>query len=373
MTNRDTKFKQASSPAPSASRTVRGDDEVCVPVSSVGLRSAGSHRRASDYTELKRLVRLRGLLDKQPGYYACHLLLMSVMLVLSLGTLFVTESLPLQLLNAVFLAFVFTQIAFVAHDAGHRQIAQSTRKNDIISLLLGNLVLGLSRGWWVKKHNQHHANPNQEGLDPDIDIPVLAFSEEQARHKRGLARVVVKYQAYLFFPLLLVEAFYLLMHSAQFLLRKGVKKYFLVELVLLATHVAGYLGLLLYLLGFWRAMLFIVIHRALFGLFLGAVFAPNHKGMLMLDENSQIDFLRRQVLTARNLKAHPVTDFLFGPLSCQVEHHLFPNMPRKNLRAAEKIVKEFCRERGITHHATSVLHSYREVLRHLRRVSAQLH
>ncbi len=328
--------------------------------------------RESEYTELKRLIKLRGLLDKQPAYYAYQLLLASGMLALSLSLLLVTDNLALQLLNAAFLAFVFTQIAFIAHDAGHRQIFHSTRKNDIFSLFLGNLVLGLSRGWWVDKHNRHHANPNHTDLDPDIDIPILAFSEGQALCKQGFPRFMVKYQAYLFFPLLLLEAFYLLIHSTRFLFKKGVKKYLLAETLLLVAHITLYSGLLFYLLGAWSAVLFIVVHRALFGLYLGSSFAPNHKGMPVLDKDNQMDSLRRQVLTSRNLKALPGTDFLFGPLGCQIEHHLFPSMSRNNLREAEKIVKVFCQERSIAHHETSVLQSYREILQHLHQVSAPL-
>lgn len=357
MRDRDMLLAAAGSADPVAPFSAQGGDASIFP---------------SEYAELKRLIKLEGLLNKEPAYYAYQLLLVLGMLALSLGLLLTINNLPLQLLNASFLAFVFTQIAFIAHDAGHRQIFDSTRKNDILGLLLGNLVLGLSRGWWVEKHNQHHANPNHTDLDPDIELPILAFSDGQARCKRGFPRFVVKHQAYLFFPLLLLEAFHLLIHSIQFLLQKKTKKYLPAEMLLLAVHMVLYFGLLFYLLGLWQAVLFIVIHQAFFGLYLGSVFAPNHKGMPIPGKDSQMDFLRRQVLTSRNLKAHWVTDFLFGPLGSQIEHHLFPNMPRNNLREAEKIVKVFCRARSIPYHETSVPQSYKEILQHLHRIGTRL-
>ena len=144
------------------------------------------------------------------------------------------------------------------------------------------------------------------------------------------------------------------------------------EVLLLIVHLALYLGLLFYLLAVWQAVLFIIFHQAFLGLYLGSVFAPNHKGMPVLDKDSQMDFLRRQVLTSRNLKAHRVTDFLFGPLSCQIEHHLFPTMPRNNQRKVEKIVKAFCRERSVAYHEAGVLQAYREILQHLHEVAAPL-
>jgi fatty acid desaturase len=325
----------------------------------------------NEYAELKRLIKRQGLLDKQPAYYTYKILLTSGMLALSLALMLLTDTLWLQLLNAVYLAFVFTQIAFIGHDLGHRQIFHSARKSALLGLVVGNLTLGLSRGWWVDKHNRHHANPNHDELDPDIDFPILAFSEEQARSKWGFARFVLKYQAYLFFPLLLLEALNMRIHSINFLIQKKAK-YLVAEALLLIVHFALYFGLLFFLLGLWSAVLFIVIHQALFGLYLGSVFAPNHKGMPVLDKETKMDFLRRQVLTSRNLKAHPLTDFLFGPLGCQIEHHLFPTMPRNNQRKAEKIVKAFCRERSIAYHESSVLQSYREILQHFHQVTAQL-
>ena len=324
---------------------------------------------ANEYAELKRLIKRQGLLDKQPAYYAYKILLTLGMLALSLSLVLLIDTLWLQLLNAVYLAFVFTQIAFIGHDLGHRQIFHSARKSALLGLVVGNLTLGLSRGWWVDKHNQHHANPNHDELDPDIDFPILAFSEEQAHSKWGFARIVLKYQAYLFFPLLLLEAFHMRIHSINFLIQKKAK-YLIAEALLLIVHFALYLGLLFFLLGLWPAVLFIVIHQAFFGLYLGSVFAPNHKGMPVLDKETKMDFLRRQVLTSRNLKAHPLTDFLFGPLGCQIEHHLFPTMSRNNQRKAEKIVKTFCRERSIAYHETSVLQSYREILQHFHQVTA---
>ena len=111
-----------------------------------------------------------------------------------------------QLAVAVFLAVMFTQAGFLGHDAGHRQISGSRRASYILGILVGNLSIGLSYGWWVSKHNRHHAHPNTEGADPDIMLGALAFTSAQADGSRGAARVLYRYQACLFFPLLLLEA-----------------------------------------------------------------------------------------------------------------------------------------------------------------------
>ena len=111
-----------------------------------------------------------------------------------------------QLGVAAFLAVMFSQAGFLGHDAGHRQVFGSQRASYVAGLLLGNLVIGLSCGWWVAKHNRHHPHPNTEDADPDIAAGALAFTAAQAHASRGAARLAYRCQAYLFFPMLLDEA-----------------------------------------------------------------------------------------------------------------------------------------------------------------------
>ena len=120
------------------------------------------------------------------------------------------------------------------------------------------------------------------------------------------------------------------------------------------------------------AVLFVIVHQAAFGLIVGSAFAPNHKGMLVVGEDEKMDFLTRQVLTSRNMRAHPITDFWFGGLNYQIEHHLFPNMPRKNLKEAQIVVKAFCKEHSIPYHETGVIQSQREILQSLHEESSPL-
>jgi fatty acid desaturase len=323
-----------------------------------------------DYADLKRLIMQEGLLDKQYAYYVFNTVLRLTFLAASLAFLFVVGNSWLQLLNAAFLAFVFTQIGFLGHDAGHRQIFNGAPKNDVFGLM-PNLVLGLSRSWWIDTHNLHHTNPNDLDLDPHTALPIFAFSEEQARSKRGLLRFLVRYQSVYFFPVLLLEGIGVRTASVQYLLRAEAR-HRVVEASLMALHFALYFGLVFYALSFAHALLFILVHQALFGLYTGSVFAPNHKGMLILDSDSQLDFVRRQVLTSRDVKAHPLTDFWYGGLNYQIEHHLFPSMPRNKLKKAQTIVRAFCEERAIPYRESSALQSNREILQYLRQVGAPL-
>ncbi len=208
-------------------------------------------------------------------------------------------------------------------------------------------------------------------VDPDVDIPLLAFEEEQALEKRGFARFVVKHQAALIFPLSLLQAISMLRSSIEFLAAKRAKST-RVEALTICAHFALYFGLLFSVLEPLQAVLFVAVHRGLFGTYMVSIFAPNHKAMPVLGRHSQLDFLHRQVLTSRNVLAHPVTDFWYGGLNYQIEHHLFPRLPRNKLREAQPIIREFCRDHSISYHETGVLQSYREILQHLHEVGAPL-
>jgi fatty acid desaturase len=145
------------------------------------------------------------------------------------------------------------------------------------------------------------------------------------------------------------------------------------EGVLLLLHFAAYLGIVLLVLSPARAAAFVAVHLALFGVYLGCTFAPNHKGMPMLaDTDERPDFLRRQVLTSRNVRGGPLVDVLLGGLNYQIEHHLFPSMPTANLRRAAPLVREYCAQIGVAYTDAGLVDSYRQALRHLHAAGAPL-
>ena len=143
--------------------------------------------RTDHYPELRRIIKEQGLLDRQPAYYWFKILSTLGLLALSITFLVVVDNSWLQLANAAFLAFVFGQIGYLGHDAGHRGVFRSIRGNEILGLSVSFLI-SLSRTWWVTAHNQHHSTPNDLDLDPHVDIPVLAFTQEAALCKSRIMR-----------------------------------------------------------------------------------------------------------------------------------------------------------------------------------------
>jgi fatty acid desaturase len=323
------------------------------------------------YSDLRRLVVDSGLLDKALGFYFLKIFANLFLLAIGIAVLFHFRVSWVQIPNCVFLAFVFTQMGFIVHDSGHQQIFNSNWKNQAVGILHANLLLGFSSSWWNNTHNRHHKSPNQLDADPDIDFLVLAFSEDQAKQKRGLARFIVKYQAYFFFPLLLLEVPSLKFESWRYLLRNKVEHPIVEWTCMLANYVVC-AAVLVKCLGIGWAILFAICHQAIFGVFLGLVFVTNHKGMPLLEKETAMDFLERQVITARNIRGAGLIDYLYGGLSCQVEHHLFPNIPLTKLRKAQQIVRSYCESHGLEYYETGVARAYFEVLVHLHEVGASL-
>ena len=323
----------------------------------------------SDYARLSRAVRQAGLMDRRAGHYAWRIAITVFLLAAGWAAVVLAGNTWWQLALAVFLAVMFTQVGFLGHDAGHRQICASRRLSYILGIVLGNLGVGLSFGWWVAKHNRHHANPNTEGADPDIMMRALAMTRGQAGASRGVSRMVYRCQAYLFFPMLLGEAFSV--HAASIrALASRASHHRLAEAVLLVAHFAAYLAVIFLVMSPVKAVLFIVIQQGLFGLYLGASFAPNHKGMPILRREDNHDFLRRQVLTSRNIRGSWFTDLALGGLNYQIEHHLFPSMPRPSLRRSQPLIREFCQQHGLPYHQASLVGSYAQALRYLHAVGA---
>jgi fatty acid desaturase len=327
--------------------------------------------RWSEYTQLSRQIKQTGLLDRRRGWYAAKIGLNLALLAGGWAAFMILGESWWQLVTAAYLAVVFTQIAFVGHDAGHRQIFRSRRVNDLVGLLHANLLLGVSFDWWVGKHNRHHSNPNHEDLDPDISITALAFTAEQATSKHGLIRLIARCQGFLFFPLLLLEAAHLHLASIKAIVA-GRGRAGAVEGLLLLVHVAAHTAAVLLVLTPLQAVAFILVQQSLFGLYLGCSFAPNHKGMPTLSDEEELDFLRRQVLTSRNVRGSRLVDFLLGGLNYQIEHHLFPNMPRPNLRHAQPLIRGFCQQHDVDYSEATIFGSYAQAVRHLHAVGAPL-
>lgn len=344
-------------------------DAATTTVSTPRVDGSPRERQVSEFTALTRTVQEAGLMRRRYGYYWTRFVVLTGLLA-GLGTAMVLVGASWwQLLIAAALSVVLGQVMFLGHDAAHRQIFASGRWNDWASLVIANLYAGMSYGWWQHKHSRHHAKPNQVGADPDIKTGALVFStEDLPKPRTGVLGWVTKRQGWLFFPMLLLEGLNLHVSGVRTIFGRGEVKRRPVEIAFVTLRLGGYLALVFWLMPVGMALAFLGVQLGLFGLYMGAVFAPNHKGMPIVPKDARIDFLRRQVLMSRNVRGGRFVEWFTGGLNFQVEHHLFPNMARPHLRRVQPIVREFCEARGIRYTETTLFESYGIVIRYLNRV-----
>jgi fatty acid desaturase len=310
-------------------------------------------------------VRAMGLLDRRPGYYRLKITLTVLAFFAGWAVLVMAGDSWAALAVAPLMGMMFTHLGFIGHDAGHNQVFGTRRRNRLLGLVAGNALIGLSFGWWVPKHNAHHAHPNEMGRDPDIgEGSALPSSGAPGEEPGPLASWLARWQAPLFFPLMLLRSSGMHVLGIQRLARRR-DHAAAAEASLIILHAALYLTVVLWVLSPLRALAFAAVQQGVFSLYLGISFAPNHKGMPVIEPGTTAGFARRQVVTARNIRGGRLTTFMLGGLNYQIEHHLFPSMPRPNLRRVQGLVRDFCAAADLGYREETFVESFRQITRHL--------
>ncbi|MGP3534718.1 fatty acid desaturase family protein [Microbacterium sp. RD1] len=324
---------------------------------------------ARAYTQVSQVAKEMGLLRRAPLFYAAVAGAILVGFGGAITGFILLGDSWFQLLIAGALGILFTQVAFLAHEAAHRQILASGPANDRLSRIIGPGLVGMSYSWWNSKHSRHHANPNRVGKDPDIEIDTISFVEDDAAKARGLVRFITQHQGWFFFPLLTLEGLNLHFLSIKHLVTtRGPLPGRWMELSLILLRLAVVIVPVFLFLPLGMAFAFIGVQLAVFGVYMGASFAPNHKGMPIIAPDARIDFFTKQVRTSRNVRGGWWATALMGGLNYQVEHHLFPSMARPYLSRARDIVRDACETLDVPYTETSLLRSYGIVISYLNRV-----
>ena len=338
-----------------------------------GFRGSGTVQSTTivasseDFGALARQVREAGLLNRRLGYYSVKIPLTIAAFGAGFAGLVLVGNSWFALGIAAFLGLMFTQLGFVGHDAGHQEVFRSRRANRLLGFAVGNVLIGMSFGWWVPKHSAHHAHPNEVGLDPDVrDSPVaLPPGVVASANPSRVSRLWARWQAPLFFPLMILRSTGIHVLGVQRLIRERDRAAGM-EGALLAAHAALYLTCVFWVLSPLKGLAFIALQQAVFSIYLGCSFAPNHKGMPIVESDSGLSFARRQVVTSRNVAGGRFINLLLGGLNYQIEHHLFPNMPRPNLARAQAMVRAFCLDNDLGYREDTLTGSYRQTIRSLR-------
>lgn len=321
----------------------------------------------SEYGKLRQHLAGKGVFERAYGYYFLLALFAFSGFFVCAYFIVTIKSIPLLIVLGMLFAFFTVQISGILHDAGHRTIFKSPFMNDIVGYICG-IVLAMGYSGWKSKHNKHHAHPNQEEEDPDLEIPLLSFTQKRLANKKGLAQILRKYQAFLYYPMGSLVCFSVRIESIKFLIRNfGVGR--LWEIVLLSISIFVWFAFPFIFFGFPKGIVVFLAINLTTGFYLLNVFAPNHKGMTQFAKNVKVSFMEQQIMTSRNIYGNFFTDFIYMGLNYQIEHHLFPNTARNKLKQITPYVMKICRKRNLEFTQTTIIESNKIILSELQHVA----
>ncbi|CAG8616837.1 4900_t:CDS:2, partial [Ambispora gerdemannii] len=334
--------------------------------------------------ELREHFKQLNYYDSSKSYYAFKILSNLTIWAISCAILVnYGRSLIGILSSAALMGLFWQQCGWLAHDFLHHQVFEERKYNDLMGAFIGSVCQGFTPSWWKDKHNTHHAAPNVHGQDPDINThPLLSWSEyaltdmfdpeftEKFIKSSGVspttARFLVKYQTLLYFPILTFARLSWLIQSFVFVLPDGqdgksVKMpVATAEKIGLGIHYAWVGALIWYIPTISFAITFFFSSQMICGILLALVFSLNHNGMRVLteEESQNMDFFEEQVITGRDvISAIPAyqwwIDWFTGGLNYQIEHHLFPSIPRHHFHKIQPTIENLCIKYKISYHRTT--------------------
>jgi fatty acid desaturase len=343
---------------------------IAAPTASPSSLHTPEMRRAAHaaaYARLKSDITNAGILRRSMSFYLPLILFSFGGYVLSAWAIFAwTAYLPL-LVACLGFTFFTVQIAGLMHDAGHRAVFGSIRLNNMLGLATTGSI-GMVFSNWMERHNQHHARPNQEGADPDMEIPFLALSRRDYEGKDVAQRFTTRWQAYYYYPLGALVGFSNRLGSVSYFARNCTRANAARFALYLPAIIVLFAGPFIVFPLEKAIFVFFVVHVTT-GVYLASCFAPNHKGMPTYDADAEVSFLEQQVATSRNVRGGFLTDLLLVGLNHQIEHHLFPSCPRNKLRLLRTHVLRVCEEQGIEFCEVSFLRTNQTLVKHLHSVS----
>lgn len=362
-------------------------------LSDAGRKSDKQIAFEQGYRDLRAKMIAAGMFQVDHWYYVFKVASNLAILAVAVLCTAWSDSFAVNMTGAVLLGLFWQQCGWLAHDFLHHQVFKTRALGDAFGLIIGDLFQGFSVQWWKAKHNSHHAVPNLHASvpgacdgDPDIDtMPILAWTLRMAESAKNSenGRFLIKWQAWFYFPALLFARL-AWAHQSWVFVFGGAGAHSVVgaridrehmrypgwEKLCLILHYMCFAAILMNM-SLFNAVCFFFVSQMSCGLMLALVFGLGHNGMAVYPADERPDFWKLQVSTTRNVTSNLFTDWFCGGLQYQVEHHLFPSLPRHNLGQANKLVQIFCKEHDVTYHEANMWVGTIEVLSHLDKVSKE--
>lgn len=351
--------------------------------------TAGSRRALLAFRELRQRMLRDGLFETDLTFYYKLAIWYTFLFALTLYLVLVRQSATFA---AASFAVFLQQMAFLGHDLGHNAVTHNRSLDHKIGLVAGNLLTGIGVAWWKRSHNVHHVVTNSVDCDPDIQhLPLLQVTEK-ALHFAGrkffstyhekwfvlddVTMFFVRIQHFLYYPIMCLARWNLYIQSWILLLSKPA------EVWRWKWEFMANVGFIV-----WVAALtstfdttgeratFLLLSHALAGISLHVQITMSHfkmetyKGRPYAANDDSDGWLHTQLAGSLDIDCPAWLDWVHGGLQFQVEHHLFPRVPRHNLRHVQGLIKQFCVEHGLTHTCRSFFQANVETITHMASVA----
>jgi len=300
----------------------------------------------ADYRAIRQGLLSRGLFETSKGYYYAKYVWLASIFIPSICGVVYSSSSTVHMLCALGLALFWQQLAFVGHDLGHSSVSHCRTTDYYWGSMFGNVLGGISLYWWKLSHNTHHVTCNSVEHDPDIQhLPVFAITNKlfgrfySSFHHRyfetdAIARFLVSYQHYLFYPIMGLARFNLYIQGWILLFTPNEPVPFRnMQFVTMAIF-PMWIGYLLSFLPSWEERIAFLLLSHFFAGVLHVQITISHFSMDTFHGHHTEDWIRHQMATTMNVSCPTWMDWFHGGLQFQLEHHLFPRLPRHNLRVA---------------------------------------
>lgn len=338
----------------------------------------------ADMRALRQDLLEEGMFETRYSYYVSKYIILTALFATALYLTFTGTSPWTRLLGAVFMGVFWQQQAFVGHDTAHTAITHDMEVDHLTGMIVGNTLGGIAIGWWKSTHNVHHVVCNSVEADPDIQhMPIFAVTDKilakpfySLYHLKWvtfdpLSKLLVSFQHYLYYPIMCLARFNLYLQSLILLLSPNSDvKYPRTELALCLTFHAWFTAMLFTLPTATERIAYLLIANGVTGL-LHVQITLSHFAMetyhgITYTDNDREGWFHTQLRTSLDVDCPKWLDWLHGGLQFQVEHHMFPRLPRHNLRYVHERVRAICAKHGETHHTQTFVQCNRRVIAALR-------